>query len=343
MDDHNMDADFDFAGLSIEEPEDRLQSMFARSFNVDTQQENALAVSAISSIPLDHASTATPDNGPWAKLPSTSEINPYLPGITAQKLDAMAADPNHVFKSSQTPFPFPFTVPPGSESSADSSTTVGDKDKDKEMESEDKDKEEKIPEWMLKDPDMTAVPTWSQKDASAPGFSSKDFALDWSSSTDMSTAVDSNALFGFSSFPTYEALPISNVIAEEQQRRMYGSEPGLQTNTTSSTSTAEGGFAKYGSAHQAGTPVFGDRQQGMVVGDDNTNKQSDRGASSVTASANTSKTNEWQDWRSIPRMNQDIDVDRDYAEEFYALDDDSKNSVKATPGFAPAKFNWEDD
>ena len=156
---------------------------------------------------------------------------------------------------------------------------------------------------------------------------------------------------------------------------MYGSEPGLQTNTTSSTSTAEGGFAKYGSAHQAGTPVFGDRQQGMVVGDDNTNKQSDRGASSVTASANTSKTNEWQDWRSIPRMNQDIDVDRDYAEEFYALDDDSKNSVKyvnlhcpssvavllyvcnfklimrsnckhiyrATPGFAPAKFNWEDD
>ncbi|KAF9933060.1 hypothetical protein BGZ67_004425 [Mortierella alpina] len=345
MDDHNMDEDFDFAGLSIEEPEERLQSMFERSFNIDTQQENATAVSAIPAAPTDQTSAATSDNGPWAKLPSTSEINPYLPGITAQKLDAMASDPSHVFKSSQTPFPFPFTVPPGSDS-AEPPSTAGDKNKETEQE----DKEDRIPEWMLKDPEMAAVPTWSQKDASAPGFSSKDFALDWSSSTDLSTAVDSNALFGFSSFPTYEALPISNVIAEEQQRRLYDSEPGLKTSNTSPSSSLsasgevqEGGFAKYGYANLASTAMSGDRQQGMVVGGDDANQWGGRGASSVTSTTNISKTNEWQDWRSIPPLNQDIEIDRDYVEEFHALDDDSQNSVRATPGFAPAKFRWEDD
>ncbi|KAF9953064.1 hypothetical protein BGZ72_005724 [Mortierella alpina] len=339
MDDHNMDEDFDFAGLSIEEPEERLQSMFERSFNIDTQQENAPAVS-ISTIQADQASAATPDNGPWAKLPSSSEINPYLPGITAQKLDAMASDPNHVFKSSQTPFPFPFTVPPGSDS-ADPLQTTGEKGQETEQE----DQEEKIPEWMLKDPEMAAVPTWSQKDASPPGFSSKDFALDWSSSTDLSTAVDSNALFGFSSFPTYEALAISNVIAEEQQRRMYSSQPGLETTSSISTSdeVQKGGFAKYGHTTQASTLTLGDRQQGMVVGGVDANQWSSRGASPMASMSDTSKTHDWQDWRSIPQRKQDIEVDRDYVEEFHALDDDSKNSVKATPGFAPAKFRWEDD
>ncbi|KAF9563788.1 hypothetical protein EC968_004693 [Mortierella alpina] len=345
MDDHNMDEDFDFAGLSIEEPEERLQSMFERSFNIDTQRENASHLSAISTGPPGQTSAAAPDNGPWAKLPSTSEINPYLPGITAQKLDAMAADPSHVFKSSQTPFPFPFTVPPGSDS-ADQPATTGDKDKDMEQE----DKEEKIPAWMLKDPEMAAVPTWSQKDASAPAFSSKDFALDWSSSTDLSTAIDSNALFGFSSFPTYESLAISNVIAEEQQRRTCNSESGTETNNTSSSlSTSEkvqeGGFAKYGHADHtsASTPVFNGRQQGMVTGSDNANHWSGPGGSSIVPMTNTSKRNEWQDWRTISPPNQDIETDRDYAEEFHALDDDSKNNVKATPGFAPAKFQWEDD
>ncbi|KAF9966394.1 hypothetical protein BGZ70_002479 [Mortierella alpina] len=347
MDDHNMDEDFDFAGLSIEEPEERLQSMFERSFNMNTQEENAPAVAAITAIPPDQTSAATPDNGPWAKLPLANEINPYLPGVTAQKLDAMASDPNHVFKSSQTPFPFPFTVPPGSDS-ADQAKMTG--DKDKEM-AEQEDMEEKIPEWMLKDPDMQAVPTWSQKDASAPGFSSNEFALEWSSSTDLSTAVDSNALFGFSSFPTYETLPISNVIAEEQQRRMHDSESGSDTNNTSSSpsiSTSEevqgSGFAKYGSADQASTPMFGERQPGMVAGGGTAHQSSAQGtASSSTPYSSTSKTSEWQDWRSIPQQNQDIEIDRDYSEEFYALDDDSKNSVKVTPGFAPAKFRWEDD
>ncbi|CAO3572586.1 unnamed protein product [Mortierella alpina] len=344
MDDLNMDEDFDFAGLSIEEPEERLQSMFERSF---TLKCTCSVRHYCNPTRADVGSDARQRTLGKTTFDQRDKSIPSWGNGAETRCYGFGPQPCIQILPNPVPLPVhgPTRIRQCGPTQDDRRQGQGDGKTRREG--------EKIPEWMLKDPNMESVPTWSQKDASAPGFSSNDFALDWSSSTDLSTAVDSNALFGFSSFPTYETLPISNVIAEEQQRRMNETETGSGTDNTSSTSSSStttseevlgSGFAKYGSADQASTPMFGERQQGRMVGGDTAHQSSAPGmASSSTPSANISKTSEWQDWRSIPQRNQDIEIDRDYSEEFYALDDDSKNSVKATPGFAPAKFRWEDD
>ncbi|KAG0202985.1 hypothetical protein BGX28_004580 [Mortierella sp. GBA30] len=366
MDDHSMDEDFDFKSLSLEEPEERLQSMFEGSFNInapDTTPSSVIPSNQPLQESIDNPSTDTPDNGPWARLPSSAEMNPYLPGVTAQKLDAMAMDPKHVFKSAQAPFPFPFTSPPSPSSAAfrpasGSNNTESGPISEENKEQEDTDKE-KIPAWMLKDPEMTPVPTWNQSDASAPEFSSKDFGLDWSSSgTNMSTAIDSNALFGFSSFPTYESLPISNVIADEHQRRMYESESSALNDPSSSSilqRVKEGGFAKYGNHNQGDSPpMFRSGEAGLSAGTTTEGKNigmqwDDYQGSSIPSTvartlSDRPGSHEWQKWRSTaaPQRDQDVGMDRDYDEEFYALDYDSRNEIKATPGFAPAQFHCDD-
>ncbi|KAF9347622.1 hypothetical protein BGX26_000906 [Mortierella sp. AD094] len=339
MDDFEMDEAFDFKALSLDEPEDRLRKTFEESFHVSTVQEQQQQVASSSAIPHStHKSltetspaipeigsqstiaTETPDNGPWAKIPSGSDANPFQPGITAEKLDAMAIDPNHVFKSAQTPDPFPFTVVPPAPSSemdsesskttasSDTSSTKGKNKAELSGSTSDQSDQDKIPEWMLADPELTPQPDWGPKDATGPGFTSQDFALDWSSSADHSTTMDSNVLFGFSSYPTYESLPISNAIADEQYRRAMGA--GFESESdNASSSTLQGGFAKYGSSgtgNEANAQTFGYR--GSIPGSF-TNDHHTTGVA-VAASSGTN-SQQWQNWRSGSSHDQDLDLDLD--------------------------------
>ncbi|KAF9171181.1 hypothetical protein BGX21_001691 [Mortierella sp. AD011] len=341
MDDLEMDEAFDFKALSLDEPEDRLTRTFEQSFHVSTvqeqqqQQEHATSSSAIPYSTHESLTetnpttpeigsqstiaTETPDNGPWAKIPSGSDASPFQPGITAEKLDAMAMDPNHVFKSAQAPDSFPFTVVPpvpsseinskSSKATAGSnvSSTKGKSKMELSGSTSDQSDQDKIPEWMLADPELTPQPGWGPKDATGPSFTSQDFTLDWSSSGDHSTAMDPNVLFGFSSYPTYESLSISNAIADEQYRRVTGtgSESG-SGNTFSSTS--QGGFAKYGSSASgdaADAQAFGYR--GFMSGSIPNNHHTTEAA----ATSSTTNSQQWQNWRSGSSSGQDLDLDLD--------------------------------
>ncbi|KAF9111610.1 hypothetical protein BGX27_004662 [Mortierella sp. AM989] len=350
MNDQDMDEAFDFKALSLDEPEDRLRKTFEQSFHLGTGQEQQQLTTAIphstqesltgasyeslsstSIIPESDGqstvTTETPDNGPWAKLPTGSEVNPFQPGVTAEKLDAMAIDPNHVFKSSQAPDPFPFTVPPPTSEmnsefndaavSSDPSLTKG-KSKAELNKTQDQNNLDEIPEWMLNEPELTPQAGWGLKDATGPGFTSQDFTLDWSSNPDHSTTIDSNVLFGFSSYPTYESLPISNAIAEEQYRRTMGNGFESESNDTSTTSShfKEGGFAKYGS------PSNGDSTSAQSFGFKGLSPESttiNHQSLVSAADSNESNSHQWQNWRSGPSNGQDLDLDLD----FDALDDDS--------------------
>ncbi|KAF8986030.1 hypothetical protein BGZ46_010447 [Entomortierella lignicola] len=333
MNDLEMDEAFDFKALSLDEPEDRLTKAFEESFHVginqEQQQKQTVSSSAIphsareslaETFPANSESgdettstTETPDNGPWAKIPTGSE-NPFQPGITAEKLDAMAIDPNHVFKSSQTPNPFPFTeIPQASTSKAGSefngatrgteTSSFNEKIKAEPSGLPAQDDQDKVPAWMLADPELTPQPGWGPRDATGPTFTSQDFTLDWSSNADHSTAVDSNVLFGFSSYPTYESLSISNVIADEQYKRIGN---GFEA---SSSELEQGGFAKYGSQDTGGAQTFGYR-----------GSTNDHQISATATNPSLTDSQQWQNWRSGPNQDHKIDFDLD----FDALDESPK-------------------
>ncbi|KAG0263328.1 hypothetical protein BG011_008957 [Mortierella polycephala] len=356
MDDQAMDEAFDFSALSVDEPEDRLQKTMERALHLDVKQEqsnkqlgdlNSTMLQSreqdAESVAMNTADTTTmteaPDNGPWAKLPLTSEKSPFLPGITAQKLDAMAMDPKHTFRSAQTPYPFPFSVPASSSASNSGSTNIAEKsDTDtslskggESVEASENDKE-KIPDWMLADPEMTPQPSgWSMTDTSGPGYTSKDFSLDWSDGVDRSTTVDANAIFGFSSYPTFESLPISNVIAEEQHRRNMAEwgDPSLST-----SHLRDGGFSRFGNtAHGDGhlTPSFGSRDP-----DSTPTALPPTSISSSALPMDRTDSQQWQNWRAGPTNDHDIDLEME--EEVDELELALKSKIQITPGFAPAKF-----
>ncbi|KAF9192485.1 hypothetical protein BGZ51_005497 [Haplosporangium sp. Z 767] len=356
MDDQAMDEAFDFSALSVDEPEDRLQKTMERALHLDVKQEQSneqlgdLDSTMLQSQEQNAKSVAmnvadattkaeTPDNGPWAKLPSTSEKSPFLPGITAQKLDAMAMNPNHIFKSAQTPYPFPFSVPASSSTPSSGSTSVTRKSesdtglsKDVESVEVNGNDKEKIPDWMLADPEIKPQQLgWSITDTSGPEYTSKDFSLDWSDGVDRSTTVDANAIFGFSSYPTFESLPISNVIAEEQHRRNMAE---WGDSSLSTSHIREGGFARFGNAvHGDGhlTPSFGSRDP-----DSTPTALSPTSTSSSALSTDRTGSRQWQNWRTEPTNDHDTDLEME--EEVDELELALKSKIQITPGFAPAKF-----
>ncbi|KAG0367117.1 hypothetical protein BGZ54_004366 [Gamsiella multidivaricata] len=349
MNDQDMSEAFDFKALSLEEPEERLQKTFEHSFHLDTiEDRNADLQTAIShgeqhlvkesstSIGIDKQNnddpsatiaTQTPDNGPWAKLPSPSEVNPYQPGITAQKLDAMAMNPNHVFRSAQTPDPFPFTLPPNlppsdiapeaRKSTPGTRVAEGNDNKDESM-STGQDAKAEIPAWMLEDPKLTRQSGWGPTDTS-------DVSFGWPSDHDLATVVDSNMLFGFSSYPTYETLPISSTIAEEQYRRSNGQG---SSSSDSLTDMQDGGFAKYGQA-----ATFTGASDAGASGHRTLWGGQESAASTALPSSNQQQ---WQNWRSESQSFQDHDLDLNYD-----IPEDESSQIKATPGFAPAQFRHD--
>ncbi|KAG0000404.1 hypothetical protein BGZ65_004395 [Modicella reniformis] len=304
MNDHNMEEVFGFRTLSLDEPEERLQKTFEHSFHLTPVQDQQVPPESAQSQTAESSTiltTTTPDNGPWAKLPSPNKIHPYQPGITAEKLDAMAMDANHVFKSAQTPFPSPFTVPPSSSGPPTESSAPDTKE---------------IPNWMLEDPNLAHQIGWDITDTSGPAFTSRDFALDWGTNSGFSTTVDPNITFGFSSYPTYESLSISDVIAEEHYRRSAGLGSPLDG---SSSSASQGGFAKYGqmgSGEGTGASFLGH----MKVTDGSAATDQDFQWTSQGAAANplsppslslstTNNQQQWQTWRSAVEQDQDHDLD----------------------------------
>ncbi|KAK3816575.1 MAG: hypothetical protein J3Q66DRAFT_388704 [Benniella sp.] len=375
MNDQDMDDAFDFKGLTLDAPEERLQKAFEQSFHLSSQQaQESAAPPPPLSLTLSEDSkqgvamenthgqkaetTATPDNGPWAKIPSPSDVHPFQPGVTAEKLDAMAMDPNHVFKSA--PAPFPFTVPPSTTTTTTTSTTtiatdatLGSDVSMVKTENEGATRsviKENIPEWMLEDPELVAQIGWDIKDTSGPNFTSKDFTLDWANSSDISTMIDSNIMFGFSSYPTYETLPISSVIAEEHYRRSTGD----AFNHPVSPTTTGDGFAKYGTGDGMGAVFFGHKSPtneslltdpGILWGEQSTTTTTttttvpsglfSSSSSSSTTPMDKLQHQQWQTWRSAPGPARDLDLEADL--DLDASDTESP-TIKATPGFAPALF-----
>ena len=355
MNDQDMDEAFDFKELTLDEPEERLQKVFEQSFHLSSQQAQESAVpppppplslalsedskQGVVVVENTHGqkpeTTATPDNGPWAKIPPPSDVHPFQPGVTAEKLDAMAMDSNHVFKSASAPFPFPFTVPPSTTTTTTTTattTTTTDATLGSSMDvsnvtTENADAtrsviKENIPEWMLEDPELVAQIGWDIKDTSGPNFSSKDFTLDWANSSDISTMIDSNIMFGFSSYPTYETLPISSAIAEEHYRRSTGD----AFNHPVSPTTAGDGFAKYGTGDGMGAVFFGHKSPtneslltdpGILWGEPSTTTTVPSGLfSSSSSSSPASPTDklqhqQWQTWRSAPGPVRDLDLEAD--------------------------------
>ncbi|KAF8929280.1 hypothetical protein BGZ58_009047 [Dissophora ornata] len=372
MNDHEMDVPFDFTAFTLDEPEERLQQAFEHSLHLDSNTDQHEYLTSTTAIPHPNTTAPTtstpsatltaggasssngeassaplsptqiPDNGAWAKLPSPSEVNPFQPGITAQKLDAMAMDPNHVFKSAQTPDPSPFPVPPpqpsaslssdmNMEASGSTSQPSSFKGKGKESDNPDSstndNKEEmeeekgRISQWMLGDPKLTSQSSgseWDITDASGPPFTSEDFTLvggDWASSDSFSTMVDSNIMFGFSSYPTYESLPISGAIAEEQHRRAMEAEAELSPvsedpstsfwSNSSESQMKEGGFARYVKNDQ----MLQWGSQGTAT------------TTTSTALASNQQHQQWQNWRSVPELEHDLDLDLEL--DYNALDEGS--------------------
>ena len=364
-----MEEDFDFGGLTLGEfprsstshstdvlhLSDSLSvtSLSDQSSAAQAQQaQQAQAVSTssttpsttVTALPSEEREGSTPDNGPWAKLPSADagDINPYLPGVTAQKLDAMAMDPYHIFKSAPPQAgDSPFSIPPPS-SSTSSSQDQKDKDKDRKQDerADDGDKKDKIPEWMLADPELKPTTTDLGWTPTTTTTSQKDDELGWGdpgtfggfgySGADLSTTVDSNALFGFSSYPTYESLSFANAIAEEQHRKhtilasggtydpfsssssnSSGADGGGQTRTT-----REGGFARFGNTVRGDgqiAPVFGRRPSsslssgasgsGVDGGSGNEHgftwdNQDQRKSLTPAAGSEQQGQAQWQTWRS---------------------------------------------
>ncbi|KAF9330650.1 hypothetical protein BG006_006402 [Podila minutissima] len=327
MDDHSMDEALDFSVLSLHSTEERLQMTFDQSLNIRENDNIHDHKQLHQQLEQAHATAEdNTDSGPWAKLPSTfTEMNPYQPGMNAQKLDAMAMDPNHVFKCSS--ISFPLTEP--------TTTSSSKEDSDKAPGA---DKEDQIPDWMLADPEM--VPDWMRNADSASAAAEAE-VLDWSSSApDLSTTVDANSLFGFSSHPTFEALAISGAIASELQRRQSEDESasGListTTLTTSSTKTREGGFARFGNT------IRGDGTIASTFGSSKGRRgsASEQGLSSKSGGEGstpwqTGSGSSWQTWRTNNApMEVEVDIEDDYDDHF-----NSQPTIEATPGFAPAQF-----
>lgn len=388
-----MEEDFDFGGLTLGEfprsgttqsvevshLSDSLlaATLSDQSSAAQAQQAQAQAQAQVSSTNSSSAVTAvttpnsrggeggeegtTPDNGPWAKLPSVGaeDFNPYLPGVTAQKLDAMAMDPHHVFKSAPSQSgDSPFSIPPPS-STTQSQDQQQQKDKNNDRKQDDKTdmNKDKIPDWMLADPELKPTTTdigWGTT-TMALTSSQKDDSLGWGdpgmfggfgySGADLSTTVDSNALFGFSSYPTYENLSFANAIADEQHRKNTllasgGAYDDFSSPSSSSDgqtrTTREGGFARFGNSVRGDgqiAPVFGRRlssslggsgssssgETAAVVGSNNNDhgftwdNQSQR--KSLTASSQQQEQQpQWQ-WRSsgpsrgLPDLDQPMDED----------------------------------
>lgn len=389
MDDLDMEEDFDFGGLTLGEfprstsnltdvlhLSDSLSaaSLSDQSSVAQAQQaQQAQAVSTsnttlsttVTAPPSGEQEGPTPDNGPWAKLPSANadDINPYLPGVTAQKLDAMAMDPYHIFKSAPPQSgdsPFSIPPPPSSSSSTLSSKNQKDKNKDRKQDerTDDGGTKDKIPAWMLADPELKPTTTDLGWVTTTTATSQKDDGLGWGdpgtfggfgySGADLSTTVDSNALFGFSSYPTYESLSFANAIAEEQHRKhtilasggaydpfsscssnLSGADGGGQTRTT-----REGGFARFGNTVRGDgqiAPVFGRRPSsslgsgssgsGVDGGSGNEhgftwdNQDQRKSLAAVTGSEQQGQA-QWQAWRSsggptqgVPDLDQLMDED----------------------------------
>ncbi|KAG0042845.1 hypothetical protein BGZ83_012117 [Gryganskiella cystojenkinii] len=329
-----MDETFDFSAMSLEEPGDRMAGMFDQSLQLQDPQSSIPSltfpnkslqpqqVSIESPMPSttcnanpDTAATTMTDNGPWAKIPEpNNNTNPFQPGVTAQRLDAMAADPNHVFKSAQTPAPFPFTVPssppvaptspPATTKSSHLSSIKGNDIQDKQQHQFNQNKnkgDEQIPAWMLEEPEL--VPNWVSTSATATTELARELDQDWSTLPDRSTTVDAASLFGFTSFPSYESLPIANSIAEEHNRRQlleYQKEQEDQYNTTddhqsaasSSLFGATGGFARYG---DQGPFQFGATQPSSIP----------------MAEALSHQSQQQHQWRQVPNSSSIMDVDDD--------------------------------
>lgn len=293
-----MDEALDFSVLSLHSAEERLQMTFEQSLHIHENDNDNIDHEHLRQ-QLECGDATTEDNtessGPWAKLPSTlAEMNPYQPGVNAQKLDAMAMDPNHVFKSSSISFPLTEPTSPSKEDSGKASAA---------------DKEDQIPDWMLADPEM--VPNW-MRNAQSTSAAAEAEVLDWSSSgPDLSTTVDANSLFGFSSHPTFESLAISKEIANELQRRQSEDECASgSTSTTSSTKMREGGFARFGNA------VQGDRAIVPTFGEGRRSSDSEQG-SVEGAPWQTRSGSSWSTWRSNNApMEVEVDAEDEYDDHF---------------------------
>ncbi|GJJ74293.1 hypothetical protein EMPS_06651 [Entomortierella parvispora] len=360
-----MDETFDFSELSLEEPGDQMAGLIEQSLQLnephsaipsysseerEQQQNDLFKIEEQTASGTGGPGDTIVDNGPWAKIPPSSSriVDPYQPGITAQKLDAMAADPHHVFRSSQTPFPFPFTVPPSpplnaSPTTAANGVTSGSSvpptpststsssrgaTLSKDSQSDEKDlANDKIPAWMLEDPKL--VPNWTPTTVTHDQTADED----WASLQDRSTTVDSAALFGFTSFPSYESLSIANAISEEQHRRQ-SNDDGDQDNLLPEAEPA-GGFARYG--EQGPQSLLGQHEQGSLFA----------GAKQQFTRRESSSLPQLQEWRTgsagqgqtTSRMEVDDDMD-----DFFVEEEDESPVIKASSGFAPAQFhhNMED-
>ncbi|KAF9975196.1 hypothetical protein BGZ73_001225 [Actinomortierella ambigua] len=103
-----MEATFDFDSLSLDSPETKLGDALDQ-FHIDSMStcENdnlSIAQPAPPLLTQDKEETS-PQTGEQTLLPnsqaSLSQKDPYLPGINAELLDAMANNPSHIFKSQQ--------------------------------------------------------------------------------------------------------------------------------------------------------------------------------------------------------------------------------------------------
>ncbi|KAG0331488.1 hypothetical protein BG004_001635, partial [Podila humilis] len=345
--DHNssMDELLDFSVLSLHTTEEKLQMQFDHTLHIhdlndlhqSQQQQQKLQEEAIEQIiGADHGRD---EQGPWAKLPFIlAEVNPYQPGLNAQKLDAMAMDPNHVFKSSSISFPLTepttSTQEEGGEnkpSSSSSSSSAAAAASGAATQARTAEGEENIPEWMLADPEMT--PNWTNTSQSGISVAPE---LDWSSSApDLSTTVDPGALFGFSSFPSYENLSISSAIANELYRQQQP-EDVVDRIRSSFTGTREGGFARFVGNSTDGTGDGGGGggsvapSNSLGEGSDNfhhhhhqhhqQNSLALSGGSEAEQGQGRSwqpgNGASWQNWRSSSPMEVEVDVDDEYDSHF---------------------------
>ncbi|KAF9317370.1 hypothetical protein BG003_000827 [Podila horticola] len=335
MDDHSIDEALDFSVLSLHSDEEGLQMTFEQSLHI--HENDNIQVHEQLHHELEHAHATIEDNtdntdnsGPWAKLPSTlAEMNPYQLGVNAQKLDAMAMDPNHVFKSSSISFPLTEPITTTSSSKEDSSKAP------------EGDKEDQIPDWMLADPEM--VPNW-MRNAHTASAAAEAEVLNWSScGPDLSTTVDANSLFGFSSHPTFETLAISGAIASELQHRQSENESSsgstfTTTSTTSATKMREGGFARFSNTvrgDEAIAPTFGSSEAQRGSASQQGSSSASGGGGGGGAPWQTGSGSSWHTWRtnSAP-MEVEVDFEGDYDDHF-----NSQPTIKVTPGFAPAHFH----
>ncbi|KAG0267904.1 hypothetical protein DFQ27_007981 [Actinomortierella ambigua] len=368
-----MDAAFDFDSLSLDSPETKLGKALDRVHIVSgsPSQDGGLL---LTQPPTPRAGEALPQGQKAGEVEtpraadqaSPTQIDPYLPGVNAELLDAMAINPSHVFKSQQSvamapeatsvqtdaegaedamehlagpagTIPIPFSPLQMSRVSLPLESTMGDittTDKAKAAHS-------MADGW-------TGDPSWL-----LPPSPPTSALFEWADAPDTLTTIDPNARFGFSSTLSYENLPSGRVIGQQLLRRdeeqaineddahgrqMMEMQPHYQHRPTETeTATNEGaGMQSF---------VFGKSDQQFSFGPSSFSTAMPAATSNAQGSgfANTSSSlpASFQAWRNAAPsfMDQDYELDDDHDIE---RANNAPPKIAISKGFAPALYQHDD-